>query len=192
MARATVTAKRLAAALALQPPSATPIAIRDRAILLLTFASRRRRAEIAGLNIRAPRFQSQRVCDPHDPHEPDQAGAGQFVPGPRIENGPCAVAALDAWSTAQIMDVTGHRDPKSLRCYTRRELLHDPVLPKLFEPEQCRATWAPQSHPLSAVLATSLRQSHPLRVLTRELRVEQTGGWSRSGPNASQPGGAYS
>jgi hypothetical protein len=35
-------------------------------------------------------------------------------------------------TTAQIMDVTGHRDPKSLRRYTRRELLHDPVLPKLF------------------------------------------------------------
>jgi hypothetical protein len=32
------------------------------------------------------------------------------------------------------MDVTGNRDPKSLRRYTRRELLHDPVLPKLFEP----------------------------------------------------------
>jgi integrase len=37
-------------------------------------------------------------------------------------------------TTAQIMDVTGHRDPKSLRRFTRRELLHDPVLPKLFEP----------------------------------------------------------
>jgi hypothetical protein len=35
-------------------------------------------------------------------------------------------------TTAQIMDVTGHRDPKSLRRYTRRELLHDPVLPKLY------------------------------------------------------------
>jgi hypothetical protein len=30
-------------------------------------------------------------------------------------------------TTAQIMDVTGHRAPKSLRRYTRRELLHDPV-----------------------------------------------------------------
>jgi hypothetical protein len=30
------------------------------------------------------------------------------------------------------MDVTGHRDPKALRRYTRRELLHDPVLLKLF------------------------------------------------------------
>jgi hypothetical protein len=30
------------------------------------------------------------------------------------------------------MDVTGHRDPKSLRRYTRRKLLHDPVLSKLF------------------------------------------------------------
>jgi integrase len=49
--RATVTAKRLAAALELQGPPATPIAIRDRAIVLLTFASGRRRAEIAGLNV---------------------------------------------------------------------------------------------------------------------------------------------
>jgi aspartyl aminopeptidase len=132
----------------------------------------------------------------------DQAGAGQFVAVPRIDNGPCAVTALEAWltireqkkgplvvafsphgelretriegrlvaevvkrlfrdagssesevekiaahslrrgfvtsadmagaTTAQIMDVTGHRDPKSQRRYTRRELLHDPVLPKLF------------------------------------------------------------
>jgi site-specific recombinase XerC len=49
--RATITAKRLAAALALQGPPATPIAIRDRAIVLLTFASGRRRAEIAALNV---------------------------------------------------------------------------------------------------------------------------------------------
>jgi len=35
-------------------------------------------------------------------------------------------------TTAQIMDVTGRRDPKSLRRYTRRDLLHDPVLLKLF------------------------------------------------------------
>jgi integrase len=35
-------------------------------------------------------------------------------------------------TTAQIMDVTGHRDPKSLRRYTRRELLHDPVRAKMF------------------------------------------------------------
>jgi restriction system protein len=34
-------------------------------------------------------------------------------------------------TTAQIMDATGHRDPKSLRRYTRRELLHDSVLPKI-------------------------------------------------------------
>ena len=32
-------------------------------------------------------------------------------------------------TSAQIMDVTGHRDPKSLRRYTRRELLHDQALP---------------------------------------------------------------
>jgi hypothetical protein len=46
--RDTVTSNRLAAAaLELQGPPATPLAIRDRAIVLLTFASGRRRAEIA-------------------------------------------------------------------------------------------------------------------------------------------------
>jgi integrase len=161
--RASVTAKRLAAALELQGPPATPLAIRDRAILLLTFASGRRRAEIAALNVEdldfgRPGFLIVTIRK----SKTDQGGAGQFVAVPRIDNGPCAVAALEAWLsiieqkkgplfvafsphgelretriegrlvTAQIMDVTGHRDPKSLRRYTRRELLHDPVLPKLF------------------------------------------------------------
>jgi site-specific recombinase XerD len=40
--RATVTAKRLAASIELQGPPSMPIAIRDRAIVLLTFASGRR------------------------------------------------------------------------------------------------------------------------------------------------------
>jgi integrase len=203
--RATITAKRLAAALVLQGPPATPLAIRDRAILLLTFASGRRRAEIAALNVEdldfgRPGFLIVTIRK----SKTDQGGAGQFVAVPRLENGPCPVAAIEAWlaigeqkkgplfvafsphgelretriegrlvaevvkrlfrdagaspgdvdaigahslrrgfvtsadmagaTTAQIMDVTGHRDPKSLRRYTRRELLHDPVLPKLFGP----------------------------------------------------------
>jgi integrase len=200
--RATITAKRLAAALALQGPPATPIAIRDRAILLLTFASGRRRAEIAALNVEDVDFgRPGFLIITIRKSKTDQGGAGQFVAVPRLENGPCAVAAVEAWltirekkgplfvafsphgelretriegrlvaevvkrlfrdagaapgeidtigahslrrgfvtsadmagaTTAQIMDVTGHRDPKSLRRYTRRELLHDPVLPKLF------------------------------------------------------------
>jgi integrase len=187
------------------PPADDPIAIRDRAILLLTFASGRRRAEIAGLNVEDLDFSRKGfVILTIRTSKTDQGGAGQFVAVPRIDNGPCAVAALDAWlaileqkkgplfrsfsprgklrdvridgrvvakvvkrlfhdagsspgeianiaahslrrgfvtsadmagaTTAQIMDVTGHRDPKSLRRYTRRELFHDPVLPKLFEP----------------------------------------------------------
>jgi integrase len=202
--RATITAKRLAAALELQGPPATPLAVRDRAIVLLTFASGRRRAEIAGLDVEdldfgRPGFLIVTIRK----SKTDQGGAGQFVAVPRLEHGPCAVAAVEAWlaiyhqkkkgalfvafsphgepretriegrlvadvvkrlfrdagaapgeigaigahslrrgfvtsadmagaTTAQIMDVTGHRDPKSLRRYTRRELLHDPVLPKLF------------------------------------------------------------
>jgi site-specific recombinase XerC len=74
--RATITAKRLAAALELQGPPATPIAIRDRAILLLTFASGRRRAEIAGLNLEDLDFGRPGFlivnCD--DPQEQDRSG----------------------------------------------------------------------------------------------------------------------
>jgi integrase len=189
--RATITAKRLAAALELQRRPATPLAIRDRAIVLLTFASGRRRTEIAGLNVEdldfgRPGFLIITIRK----SKTDQSGAGQFVAVPRLETGPCAVAALEAWlaireqergrflsrfrrsancsetriegrlvaevvkrlfrdagaspgdidaigahslrrgfvtsadmagaTTAQIMDVTGHRDPKSLRRYTRR------------------------------------------------------------------------
>jgi hypothetical protein len=44
--RATITAKQLAAVLTLRAPPATQLAIRNRAILLLTFASGRRRAQL--------------------------------------------------------------------------------------------------------------------------------------------------
>jgi len=97
--RATITAKRLAAPLALQGPPETPLAIRDRAIvLLLTFASGHRRAEIAGLNIEdldfgRPGFLIVTIRK----SKTDQGGAGQFVAVPRLESGPCAVAALEAW-----------------------------------------------------------------------------------------------
>jgi hypothetical protein len=89
---------RLAATLALQPPPATPIAIRDGAILVLTFAWGRRRAEIAGLNVEDLDFSRKGfVILTIRTSKTDQACAGQFGPVPRIENGPCAVAALDAW-----------------------------------------------------------------------------------------------
>jgi cobalamin-dependent methionine synthase I len=76
----------------------TPIAIRDRAIVLLTFASGRRRAEIAGLNVEdldfgRPGFLIVTIRK----SKTDQGGAGQFVAVPRIDNGPCAVAAVEAW-----------------------------------------------------------------------------------------------
>jgi Phage integrase family len=96
--RATITAKRLAAALELQRRPATPLAIRDRAIVLLTFASGRRRTEIAGLNVEdldfgRPGFLIITIRK----SKTDQSGAGQFVAVPRLETGPCAVAALEAW-----------------------------------------------------------------------------------------------
>src|SRR5450755_2496946 len=96
--RATITAKRLAAALTLQGPPSTPLAIRDRAILLLTFASGRRRAEIAGLNIEDLDFgRSGFLIVTIRKIKTDQGGAGQFVAVPRLENGPCPVAANEAW-----------------------------------------------------------------------------------------------
>jgi site-specific recombinase XerD len=79
--RATVTAKRLAAALELQGPPATPLAIRDRAILLLTFASGRRRAEIAALNVEDLDFGRPRLPHRDDPQEQDRSGRGGAVRG---------------------------------------------------------------------------------------------------------------
>jgi site-specific recombinase XerC len=106
--RATITAKRLAAALELQGPPTTPLAVRDRAIVLLTFASGRRRAEIAGLNIEdldfsRPGFLIVTIRK----SKTDQGGAGQFVAVPRLEHGPCAVAALEAWLVIQTGEAHG-------------------------------------------------------------------------------------
>jgi hypothetical protein len=73
-----------------------------------------------------------------------------MVPGPMlnglddagssdIDRGPQPAAGFVTSASADMADATtnngrdGHRDPKSLRRFTRRELLHDPVLPKLFE-----------------------------------------------------------
>jgi hypothetical protein len=73
--------------------------------------------------------------------DPDRGAAGgrggeAAVPPRRLiaKRGFVTSADMAGATTAQIMDVTGHRDPKSLRRYTRRELLHDPVLLKLFGP----------------------------------------------------------
>jgi integrase len=96
--RATVTAKRLAAALELQGPPGTPIAIRDRAIVLLTFASGRRRPEVAGLNVEDLDFERPGfLIVTIRKSKTDQGGAGQFVAVPRLRHGPCAVAAIEAW-----------------------------------------------------------------------------------------------
>jgi site-specific recombinase XerD len=93
--RATITAKRLAAALELQGPPTTPLAVRDRAILLLTFATGRRRAEIAALNVEDLDFgRAGFLIVTIRKSKTDQGGAGQFVAVPRLEHGPCAVAAL--------------------------------------------------------------------------------------------------
>jgi integrase len=96
--RATITAKRLAAALSFQGPPATPLAVRDRAIVLLTFASGRRRSEIAGLNVEDLDFgRPEFLIVTIRKSKTDQGGMGQFVAVPRLERGPCAVAAIEAW-----------------------------------------------------------------------------------------------
>jgi integrase len=67
-------------------------------IVLLTFASGRRRAEIAALNVEdldfgRPGFLIVTIRK----SKTDQGGAGQFVAVPRLETGPCAVAAIEVW-----------------------------------------------------------------------------------------------
>jgi integrase len=62
-----------------------------------------------------------------EPSDVDAIGAHS------LRRGFATSADMAGATTTQIMDVTGHRDPKSLRRYACRELLHDPVLPKLFQ-----------------------------------------------------------
>lgn len=202
--RATILAEQLEAALEKLPPPSTPIAIRDRALGLLTYCAARRRSSTAALNIEDLDFSRPGFLIVTSRRgKTDQGGEGEFVAIPRLETGPCAVAAVEAWleilgekkgplfrsftpqgelkrdsridgrvvaevtkrifrragaskgevariaahslrrgfatsadiagaTTSQILAVGGWKDPRSLRRYVRRELLADPVLPKIF------------------------------------------------------------
>jgi hypothetical protein len=59
-----------------------------------------------------------------------RGAAGRFVPVPRLDNGPCAVAALDAWLAIpeQKKGPLFRSFSRARGRYTRRELLHDPAL----------------------------------------------------------------
>jgi hypothetical protein len=57
-----------------------------------------------------------------------------------LRRGFVTLADMAGAATAQIRDVTGHREPKSLRRYTRRDLLHDPVCRNSSTPKYARHT----------------------------------------------------
>lgn len=102
--RATVTREDLEALLLRLPDPVTPLEIRDRAIALLTFATSRRRSEIAALDLVHLTFRRQ---NEHDfllvriaRSKTDQHGIGATVAVPRLGEPLrriCAVRALVAW-----------------------------------------------------------------------------------------------
>ena len=110
--RATVTREDLEALLLRLPEPSTPLEIRDRAIALLTFATSRRRSEIAALDLAHLTFRRQ---NEHDflfvriaKSKTDQHGVGMTVAVPRLGEPlarVCAVAALEQW-----LDALGARD----------------------------------------------------------------------------------
>ena len=100
--RATVTIEDLEDLLSRLPQPTTPLALRDRALALLTFGSGRRRSEIAALDVehldfrRNPRFLFVTILK----SKTDQRGRGTIVAVPRLPSErqrACAVLALSAW-----------------------------------------------------------------------------------------------
>ncbi len=99
-----MTREDLEALLLRLPEPATPLKIRDRAIALLTFATSRRRSEIAALDLAHVTFRHQ---NDHDfllvriaKSKSDQHGVGATVAVPRLGEQLrriCAVRALVAW-----------------------------------------------------------------------------------------------
>jgi hypothetical protein len=63
----------------------------------LTFASGRRGAEIAGVDVEDLDFGRPGFLIVTIRKSKADQGARQFVAVPRLEHGPCAVAAIDAW-----------------------------------------------------------------------------------------------
>jgi len=83
--------------------AATPIDLRDKALLLLGFAGAFRRSELVGLNIE----DLERVDEGYLVHirrsKTDQEGRGRIVAIPKLRGRLCAVAAVERWiDTAEI------------------------------------------------------------------------------------------
>lgn len=114
--RGTVTREDLEALLLRLPEPATQREIRDRAIALLTFATSRRRSEIAALDLAHLTFRRQ---NEHEflfvriaKSKTDQHGVGATVAVPRLGEPlrrVCAVQALEAW-----LDVLGAREERTV------------------------------------------------------------------------------
>ena len=106
--RATVTLEDLHALLARLPDPEKLIDIRDRAVALLTFATSRRRSEIAALDLRHLDFSRRdfllvRIAR----SKTDQRGVGATVAVPRLPAARarvCAVRAVERWITSSTAD----------------------------------------------------------------------------------------
>lgn len=93
--KAPALASDLAAAVARLPDK--PIGLRDRAILLLGFASAFRRGNIASIQINELTFDARGVTIKLPHSKTDQARKGRDVRVLRGESGTCPVAAVEAW-----------------------------------------------------------------------------------------------
>ena len=76
----------------------SPIAVRDRGILLVGFATGWRSAELSALHLREVRFYPDHMLFRLRKSKTDQLGKGREVRIPRVPDSPlCPVAALEAW-----------------------------------------------------------------------------------------------
>jgi integrase len=113
--RATVTLEDLHALLARLPDPEKLIEVRDRAVALLTFATSRRRSEIAALDLKELDFSRRdfllvRIAR----SKTDQHGVGTTVAVPRLPAAlarVCAVRAVERWITLSTAELPKATDP---------------------------------------------------------------------------------
>ena len=107
--RATVTLEDLHALLARLPDPSTLIDLRDRSVALLTFATSRRRSEIAALDVRHLDFTRREFLIVRIARsKTDQRGVGASVAVPRLPLARarvCAVRAVERWIEASTADI---------------------------------------------------------------------------------------
>jgi integrase len=135
--RATVTLEDLHVLLARLPDAQKLIDIRDRAVALLTFATSRRRSEIAALDLRHLDFSRRdfllvRIAR----SKTDQRGAGATVAVPRLPAAlarVCAVRAVERWITASTAEnqKDRHLDIALFRAFSiRGDLMEHRIEPR--------------------------------------------------------------